>query len=366
MWQEERQLQTSFMQWGLIHYNNQEGRNDMKTLLIESPRSLIVKEVETPSPAEGETLLKMIAGGVCGSDLGIYRGTMAYGAYPRIPGHEFAAEIVKMNGDPMNFSEGQIVTANPYFNCGYCYSCQRGFVNCCTDNQTMGVQRDGAFSQYFIMPTKRLIDGKGIPAETLTLIEPFCISYHGIKGAEVKPGEKVLIIGAGTIGILALFAAKARGAKVYVCDVAQEKLNKAMELGADGTILNDSPENLQKKIKEITSDNGFDVTVEAVGLPSTFQNAVDAAASRARIVLVGISKRSLDFKFNVIQQKELSIMGSRNAFTEDFEELIELVKSQDIGLERIITNRYHFLDAPKAFREFDEKQGSMLKVLINF
>ena len=366
MWQEGHQLQTSYMQWGLFLYNNQEGRNGMKTLIIESPKSLILKEVETPSPSEGETLLKMVAGGICGSDLGIYRGTMAYGAYPRIPGHEFAAEIVKINGEPLNFTEGQIVTANPYFNCEHCYSCQRGFVNCCTDNQTMGVQRDGAFSQYFIMPTKRLIDGKGLPAEILTLIEPFCISFHGIKRAEVKAGEKVLIIGAGTIGILALFAAKARGAQVYVCDVAREKLNKAQEFGADGVILNDRPENFQKRVKEITSDNGFDVTVEAVGLPSTFQNAVDAAACRARIVLVGISQRPLEFSFNVIQKKELSIMGSRNAFTEDFEELIELVKTQDIGLERIITNRYHFIDAPKAFQEFDEKQGSMLKVLIQF
>lgn len=338
----------------------------MKTLVIENPKMITVKETETPVPKEGEALLKMVAGGICGSDLGVYRGTMAYGAYPRIPGHEFAAEIVKINGDPMGFTEGQIVTANPYFNCGHCYSCQRGFVNCCTDNRTMGVQRDGAFSQYFVMPTKRLIDGEGLSPETLALIEPFCISYHGIKRADVKEGETVLVIGGGTIGILALFAAKTRGARVYVCDVSQDKLDKALELGADGVILNDSPDTFQKKVEELTAGNGFDVTVEAVGLPSTFQNAVDAAAYRARIVLVGISKRPLDFAFNVIQQKELNIMGSRNAFTEDFKELIELVKTQDIGLERVITNQYDFSDAARAFQEFDENQGSMLKVLIRF
>ena len=174
------------------------------------------------------------------------------------------------------------------------------------------------------------------------------------------------MIGGGTIGILALFAAKTRGARVYVCDVSQNKLDKALEFGADGVILNDSPETLQKKVEELTAGNGFDVTVEAVGLPSTFQNAVDAAAYRARIVLVGISKRPLDFAFNVIQQKELNIMGSRNAFTEDFKELIELVKIQDIGIERVITNQYKFSDAARAFKEFDENQGSMLKVLIRF
>ena len=338
----------------------------MKTLVIEEPKRLVIKETEIPKPGDGETLLKMVVGGICGSDLGVYRGTMAYGAYPRIPGHEFAAQIVEINGDPMGFSVGQLVTANPYFNCGNCYSCRRGFVNCCEDNKTMGVQRDGAFSEYFVMPTKRLIDGKGLPAETLALIEPFCISYHGIKRADVQAGEKVLVIGGGTIGILAMFAAKSRGAQVYVCDVAQEKLDKAMKLGADGILLNDNPNTFEEKVNAITDGDGFDVAVEAVGLPSTFQNAIDASAYRGRIVLVGISKRPLDFQFNIIQKKELMIVGSRNAFTEDFEELIDIVKNGNLDPQKVVTNRYHYLDAAKAFSDFDTNQGSMLKVALEF
>lgn len=327
---------------------------------------MAVEEMEKPEPQEGETLLKMVVGGICGSDLGVYRGSMAYGAYPRIPGHEFAAEIVKINGDPMGFREGQLVTANPYFNCGKCYSCKRGFVNCCMDNKTMGVQRDGAFSEYFVMPTERLIDGQGLPAETLALIEPFCISYHGVQRANVKAGEKVLIIGSGTIGILAMFAAKLKGAEVCICDVAQDKLVKAKELGADEVLLNTDPETFRKRVDELTDGNGFDVTIEAVGLPSTFQNAVDAAAYRGRVILVGISKRSLDFAFNVIQQKELNIMGSRNAFKSEFEELICLVKEKNIPLTNVVTNRFSYLEAAEAFQAFDQNNGSMLKVLLKF
>ncbi|MBS6397974.1 MAG: zinc-binding alcohol dehydrogenase family protein [Clostridiales bacterium] len=338
----------------------------MKKLLIEKPKQIVIKECEIPEIREGEALLKMVTGGICGSDLGVYRGTMAYGTYPRIPGHEFAAQIIKINGDPMGFSEGQLVTANPYFNCGSCYSCQRGFVNCCTDNKTMGVQRDGAFSEYFVMPTERLIDGGGLPADELALIEPFCISYHGIKRARVKSGEKVLVIGGGTIGILAMYAAKLYGAKVYICDVAQDKLDKALELGADGVLLNNDPEKFDEKVNELTDGNGFDVTVEAVGLPSTFQNAIDAAAYRARIIQVGIGKRPLNFDFTVIQKKELCIMGSRNAFMSEFKELIELVKRNNIQLRNVVTNEYHFTEAQKAFKDFDENQGTMLKVLLHF
>ena len=338
----------------------------MKTILISQPKHIDIIEEPIPQPKEGETLLKMVVGGICGSDLGVYRGTMAYGAYPRIPGHEFAAQIVKINGDSMGFSKGQLVTANPYFNCGHCYSCQRGFVNCCTDNKTMGVQRDGAFSEYFVVPTDRLVDSGGLPAETLAVIEPFCISYHGIQRADMKPGENVLIIGGGTIGILALLAAKTKGAKVYVCDVAQEKLDKALTFGADGILLNQNPEQFKDKVNALTNGNGFDVSVEAVGMPSTFQNAVDAAAYRGRVILLGISKRSLDFNFTVIQTKELSVMGSRNAFTQDFKDLIDLVKRENIDLQKVVTNSYHFTEAETAFHDFDHNQGEMLKVSLRF
>ena len=160
-----------------------------------------------------------------------------------------------------------IVTCNPYFNCGHCYSCQRGLVNCCTSNETMGAQRDGAFSEYITMPIERIYDGKGLSAKTLALIEPFCISYHGISRANIQPNDKVLVIGAGTIGVLAAVAAKAKGAKVYISDVAENKMNYAIEtFGLDGGILNDSPENFIKRVEEITNGNYFDVTIEAVGL----------------------------------------------------------------------------------------------------
>ena len=339
----------------------------MKTIIINKPGEVEIIEQAMPVRKQGEALLKILYGGICGSDLGTYRGTFAYASYPRIPGHEFSAEIIEIGDNDRNLKPGMIVTCNPYFNCGHCYSCQRGLVNCCTSNETMGAQRDGAFSEYITMPIERIYDGKGLSAKTLALIEPFCISYHGISRANIQPNDKVLVIGAGTIGVLAAVATKAKGAKVYISDVAENKMNYAIEtFGLDGGILNDSPENFIKRVEEITNGNYFDVTIEAVGLPSTFQACIDAAAFGSRMVQIGVGKRTHEFDFTLLQKKELNVYGSRNALKKDFLELIDLVKSGKVDLEKIVTNTYNLDEADKAFQDFSKNAASMLKVVIKF
>lgn len=252
----------------------------MKTIMIPEPGKVMMTETEMPEVKQGEALLKILYGGICGSDLGTYRGTFAYAGYPRIPGHEFSAQIVKIGENDRGLKEGMIVTCNPYFNCQKCYSCERGLVNCCESNETLGAQRDGAFSEYITMPVERIYDGKGLSPKSLALIEPFCISYHGVSRSDIQKGDKVLVIGAGTIGVLAAVAAKAKGGEVYIADIAEEKLQYAYHtFGLTGMIKNDSEENFANRVREITGDHhGFDVCIEAVGLPSTFQNCIDAAA----------------------------------------------------------------------------------------
>lgn len=339
----------------------------MKTIIINKPGDVNIIDTPKPMRKKGEALLKVLYGGICGSDLGTYRGTFAYASYPRIPGHEFSAEIVEIDENDRNLKPGMIVTCNPYFNCTKCYSCQRGLVNCCTSNETLGAQRDGAFSEYITMPIERIYDGKGLPAKTLALIEPFCISYHGVSRADVKAGDNVLVIGAGTIGVLAAVAAKAKGARVYISDVAEKKMNYAVEtFGLDGGILNDSHENFIQRVEEITGGNYFDVTIEAVGLPSTFLNCIEAAAYGARVVQIGVGKKNVDFDFTLLQKKELNVFGSRNALKKDFLELIDLVKSGKVDLEKIVTNTYSLDEADKAFSDFDKNAASMLKVVIKF
>ena len=338
----------------------------MKTIIIPEPGKVEIIETPMPEPKQGEALLKVLCGGICGSDLGTYRGTFAYASYPRIPGHEFSAEIVKINGSSDTLKEGMVVTCNPYFNCTKCYSCERGLVNCCEHNETLGAQRDGAFSEYVCMPLERIYDGKGLTPDVLAAIEPFCISYHGaVTRGQVKAGDKVLVIGAGTIGALAAVAAKTQGATVYISDVAQKKIDYAVtNFGLDGGIFND--EHMQEKCAEVTQGHGFDVTIEAVGLPSTFQAAIDAAAFGGRVVLIGVGKKNLDFNFTLLQKKELNVYGSRNALKQDFLNLIDLVSAGKVDLKKAITNTYALKDAAQAFKDFAEHGADMLKVEIDF
>ncbi len=338
----------------------------MKYVSTTEPFKVEIKEKEKPVPRKGEALLKMRYGGICGTDLNIYRGNFAYGSYPRIPGHELSAEIVEVGENDKGLKPGMLVTVNPYFNCGTCYTCTKGIVNCCMSNETMGAQRDGGFSEYFTISVDRIYPGEGLSAKQLALIEPFCISFHGVKRAQVKPGEKVLVIGAGTIGTLAAMAAKYFGAEVYISDVAPDRLKMAEGMGVDGTILNDGPDALQKGIDSITGGNGFDVTIEAVGMAVTFQSCIDAVAFGGRVVLIGVSKQTLDFNFTLIQKKELTVLGSRNALKEDFLTLIDIVKSGKVPVEKIITDVYPMDKAAEALDELHTNGGTKLKVLLEF
>ena len=348
----------------------------MKAIRIMKPGDVKICDVDMPVRKPGEALLKVLYGGICGSDLGSYRGTFAYFDYPRIPGHEFSAEILEIDENSKGLKPGMVVTCNPYFNCGTCYSCTHGLVNACMDNQTMGCQRDGAFCEYITMPVERIYDGKGISPKILAAVEPFCIGYHGVQRAGIRKGDKVLVIGAGTIGVFAGLAVKALGGEVYICDVLPSKVQYAREnFGFSGGILNDSPEHFSEEIGRITGTfrsgsgvvpNGFDVCIEAVGLPSTFQSAIDAACFGGRVVQIGVGKKNLDFNFTLLQKKELNVFGSRNAKKKDFLELIDLISSGKADISKVITNEYPFEQASNAFADFSDRGADMLKVVLKF
>ncbi|MDE5995331.1 MAG: zinc-binding alcohol dehydrogenase family protein, partial [Eubacterium sp.] len=302
---------------------------------------------------------------ICGADVASFTGNQPFTTYPRIPGHEFSAQIVEIGENDKGLKAGDVVTCNPYFNCGECYSCKRGIVNACTDNQTMGVQRDGSFQEYITMPVERIIDGKGLSAKELALIEPFSISAHALSRAAVREGDNLLIMGAGPIGLFALIKAKAMGARVAIADLLPSRLDLAKEYGAD-LVINSKTDNLDEKCLEFTDGNGFDVCVEACGLPVTFLNCIEQAAHGANIILIGNGKKETTFLHSIILKKELNIFGSRNAFTKDFEELINLVKAGKVNPLKMISGVYDADDAKSAFDALVHNDGSLAKLLIKF
>lgn len=337
----------------------------MKAIEITKPFKIKIIDKEKPVINDGEALLKVLYCGICGADVASFTGNQPFTTYPRIPGHEFSAQIVEIPENDRGLKKGDVVTCNPYFNCGECYSCRRGIVNACTDNQTMGVQRDGSFQEYITMPVDRIIDGKGLSAQELALIEPFSISNHALSRAEVKQGDNLLIMGAGPIGLFALLKAKAMGANVAIADMLSSRLELAKEYGAD-IVINVKEQNLEKECHSFTAGNGFDVCVEACGAPETFLNCIDNAAHGANIILIGNGKRETTFVHSVILKKELNIFGSRNAFTKDFEELIELVKAGKVNPAKMISGIYDAKNAKTAFDALVNNDGTLAKLLIKF
>lgn len=337
----------------------------MKAIEITKPFEIKIIDKEKPIINDGEALLKVLYCGICGADVASFTGNQPFTTYPRIPGHEFSAQIVEIPENDRGLKKGDVVTCNPYFNCGECYSCRRGIVNACTDNQTMGVQRDGSFQEYITMPVERIIDGKGLSAQELALIEPFSISNHALSRAEVKQGNNLLIMGAGPIGLFALLKAKAMGANVAIADMLSSRLELAKEYGAD-KVINVKEQNLENECHSFTAGNGFDVCVEACGAPETFLNCIDNAAHGANIILIGNGKRETTFIHSVILKKELNIFGSRNAFTKDFEELIALVKAGEVNPAKMISGIYDAQNAKAAFDALVNNDGTLAKLLIKF
>ena len=336
----------------------------MKLVYVENPGKIALKEEQIPVPQKGEALLKMKYCGICGSDMATYIGNQPFTTYPRIPGHEFSAEIVEIEENKLGLKTGMIITANPYFNCKSCYSCTRGKVNCCEDNQTMGVQRDGSFAEYIVMPIERIMDGKGLPARTLALIEPFSIGFHAINRGDVKAGDMVLVFGAGPIGIFAMISAKLKGAKVFIADLLDERLQLASEMGADGTI-NISTENLTEIVSNLTNKGGMDICVEAVGLPQTFLNCIDNVCFGGKVILIGNGKKEITFNHSILLKKELDVYGSRNSLN-DFAPLIDIVASGKVDVDKMVTNIYKLENVIDAFEALKNNDGSMAKVLIEF
>lgn len=335
----------------------------MKAIVIDKPYEVEIRDVPMPTVGEGEVLLRVLYVGICGADVASYTGNQPFTTYPRIPGHEFSAEIIEIPENDKGLKKGDVVTCNPYFNCGKCYSCERGHVNCCTDNRTMGVQRDGAFCEYISMPVERIYPGMGLTAQELALIEPFSISRHAISRAAIRPTDSVLIVGAGPIGLFALLAAKQFAGKIAVADVLNNRLNLAMSYGADG-VVNTATEDIAKFTEEFTDGRGFDVCIEACGRPETFLMCIDEAAYAANIILIGNGKRETTFLHSIILKKELNIFGSRNAMKQDFLDNIELAASGKVDVMKMVSGVYEMDKAADAFDALAHNKGDLAKLLI--
>lgn len=336
----------------------------MRSIHVTTPGEVDVVEVEDPRPRPGEALLRVRYAGICGSDVQTFRGTQPFASYPRVPGHEFSAEILEINGSSEDLAVGDVVTGVPYFQDGTCYSCRRGLINACERNETMGVHRDGAFQELITMPLERLHRARGVDTRDLAIVEPFSIGYHAVLRADVAEGERVLVLGAGAIGLLTMIAARTRGAEVWIADVVASRLEVATTLGAAGTV-DLAQETVDSAVQAATGGDGFDVVFEATGLPISFLNAIEAAAFGARLVLIGNGTREVTLNQSALIKKELDVLGSRNS-KGVFETLIDLLERGVVDVSPLRTKIVPLTEAKQALEDAAAGATDDIKVLIEF
>lgn len=333
----------------------------MKQIKLVKPWEIIMEEGEMPVPKEGEALIKVRSAGICGSDIGAFRGTNGLVSYPRIIGHEIAGEIVSIPQNEKGLKAGDKVILDPYLYCGKCYPCSIGRTNCCTDLKVLGVHVDGGFAEYFTHPADMLVPvPSDMPWKLIPLAEPVTISLHGIHRAKLKAGEHIAISGAGPIGLLAAMIALHYGAQPIMIDPVDERLEKARELGVNYTV-NPAKENLLEKVKEYTNGRGPEVVMEASGAQSAVRSAIDMVSNAGRVILTGWPKAATELDTAMFTKKELDIRGARTSAGE-FEEAIDLIYNNKINAKAILTKVISIEEVPETVIDIEKNPGSYLKV----
>lgn len=334
----------------------------MKAIVLEGPGKADVQEVAEPRRGEGELLLRVRKIGLCGSDLNSYRGRNPLVSYPRIPGHEIAATVVD-GGSHAEWPVGTNVTLSPYRGCGICAACERGRPNACKDNETLGVQRDGALTEFISAPVEKLFRAE-LSLKELCLVEPLTVGFHAVGRGRVTAVDTVAVFGCGGVGLGAIAGAAFRGARVIGIDVDDVKLETARGAGAAEGV-NSKASDLHERLAELTHGRGPDVVIEAIGLPATYRAAVDEVAYAGRVVYIGWAKEPVAYETRPFVHKELDIMGSRNAMPEDFREVIRMLEAKRFPVEEAVTHTVRLHQTPSILEAWNREPERFTKVMVN-
>jgi len=335
----------------------------VKALFITETGKTELREIPKPAPAADEVLLKVRLVGYCGSDLNTFRGKNPMVSLPRIPGHEVAATIEQAGAEvPGHLKPGLKVTFSPYTNCGHCPSCWRSRPNACQFNQTMGVQRDGALTEYVVVPWKKLYCSDKLSLRELALVEPLTVGFHAADRGRVSHKDVVAVFGCGAIGLGAIAGAAYRKATVIAVDIDDRKLELARRAGAGHTI-NSAALDLHDKLAEAVP-GGPDVVIEAIGLPATFRAAVEEVAYTGRVVYIGYAKEPVSYETRLFVRKELDILGSRNAL-DDFSAVIAMLERGGFPTDALITRVVPLRQAGEALRDWDKDPAAVARILVD-
>lgn len=338
----------------------------MKQAVMTKPGEIKILDVPRPVPQPDEVLIEVKRIGVCGSDIHVYHGLHPYTGYPVVQGHEIGAVVAEIGSQVTGFEPGDTVVFMPQVTCGECYPCRHGMYHICDNLKVMGFQTGGAAQEFFPVKADMVIKlPEGMSLDEAALIEPISVAVHAISRAGSVDGQKVLVLGAGTIGNLVAQVARASGAKeVMITDVSEYKLAKARACGFEH-VINPQQQDLGQAILDVFGPDKADLILECVGVQDTITQAVANARKGTTIVVVGVFGKKPLVDLGLVQDRELTLTGTLMYQKKDYLRAIELVAAGKLCLGEMITHRFAFEDYLQAYEAIEASGGHYMKVMID-
>jgi L-iditol 2-dehydrogenase len=341
----------------------------VKALLYTQPYTFEYTDVPDPAVGDDDVLVRVRACGICGSDVAGHTGKTGRRLPPLIMGHEAAGVVERTGGNVHGFAPGDRICFDSTVYCNQCPACKQGLFNRCIKRQVLGVsvpefKREGAFAQFVVVP--HWICAK-LPEKMsfvqAALLEPASIGTHAANRPPIAKTDTVVVLGAGTIGLFILQAAKLRGARTAIaCDLNEFRLGLAKQVGAD-VCLNSARVNLQEEIQKRTEGRGADVTFEAVGFAETFRQAISITKTGGCVVAVGNLQKETEFNLQELVSRELTFTGSY-ASAGEFRTCIDLIASGRMNVTPLVSEVLPLWKGPDAFKRLLDGKENLLKIIL--
>lgn len=338
----------------------------MRAIILKEPGQFDFIEQEDIKAEKGKAVVKIKRIGICGTDYHAFKGNQPFFTYPRILGHELGGEIVSIseNGLKHDLKIGDKVAIEPYLNCGSCQACQAGHINCCENIQVIGVHSDGGMAEYISIPLNKIHKSERLSFDQLALVETLGIGLHAVNRANVKSGEKVLIIGAGPIGLGVAQFSKLKGATVCMADISKSRLDFIEKVGLSDRSIEVSGKLEEADLKEALDGDLPSVVIDATGNKNSMLNTFNLVAHGGRLIFVGLFQGDVTFFDPNFHKRELSLLASRNCLPDDFKEIISLIEQDVIDTNPWLSHRTSFEDMPNKFETFLEPSQEVIKAII--
>lgn len=320
-------------------------------IVLAGPGRLELRRGELPDPGPGEARVRVRRIGVCGTDIHAFHGRQPFFEYPRILGHELAAEVLSVNGDS-TVQPGETVAVEPYLNDPDSPASRRGKTNCCESLRVLGVHCDGGMRPEINVPVSKLHLAASASLDQLALVEMLCIGQHAVNRSQAGKDDVILVSGAGPIGLSVISFLKGWGKRLVVADLSERRLAFCREMpGVDATIQVGPDIDFEKSLREASGGGLPDLVFDATGSRASMLSTFTLAAHGGRIVFVGLFQGEVAFDDPNFHRRELTVMSSRNATSSEFAQVISAMESGEVDTDPWITHRIRFGDVPSQFGE---------------